>query len=386
MELLASLEEIVSATDQVEVGQRIENLTAGRTTRDVELEAAMRRFLALSPADQLRAFEQMRDYLGTGAPALTKADQQIEERAASLAALARVVDHLGLNGKAPTTDQFDAAARELQLGWTSGKIVRIWGRWRFACAVLRGDRPRRTAAQQALRDRSVGFARSREDYMTAVRRWLATKPAKFRSSDYDTWAREYNDQLAAGEIAVPGHSTIREGLALAWPDVVAVGRGEISVDEAERKTRSKHADWSVGPHDFVGQLTGAQILKVGTSRFQRLSHRPGFPTAVMILDKGTRTNRTWLRGDLEMYRDTGKAPRRKENGLRFCYYRAQELAPLLGVRRGTLTDSKMRNVPPPTGRVAGICYWLKRDADRWIRENKALIEDRLARPSLRRVN
>jgi hypothetical protein len=356
-----------------------------RTTRDVELESAMRRFFDLPPADQLRAFERMCDYLGAGAPKLTKADKQIEDRAASLVALARVVDHLGLDGSAPTTAQFDRVAREFELGWTSAKIVRVWGRWRFACAVLLGDRPRRTAAQQALRDRSVGFARSREDYLTAVRLWLATKPAKFRSSDYDLWAREYNDLLADDEIAVPGHSTIREGLALSWPDVVAVGRGEMSVDEAERKTRSPHADWSVGPHDLVGQLTGAQILKLGTSQFQRFSRQPGFPTAVLIFNKGTRPVRTWLRGDLEMYRDTGKAPAREENGLRFCYYRAQELAPLLGVRRGTLTD-KTQNVPPPTGRVAGICYWLKRDADRWIRENKALIELRVARPSLRRVN
>ncbi len=251
--------------------------------------------------------------------------------------------------------------------------------------MLRGDRPRRTAAQRALRDRSVGFARSREDYLTAVRLWLETKPAKFRSSDYDLWAREYNDQLADDEIAAPGHSTIREGLALSWPDVVAVGRGEISVSEAERKTRSPHADWSVGPHDLVGQLTGAQIVNVGTSQFQRFSRQQSFPAAVLIFDKGTRPVRTWLRGDLEMYRDTGKAPRREENGLRPCYYLAQELAPLLGVRRGTLTD-KTQNVPPPTGRAAGVCYWLKRDADRWIRENRALIEGRLARRSLQRNN
>jgi len=40
--------------------------------------------------------------------------------------------------------------------------------------------------------------------------------------------------------------------------------------------------------------------------------------------------------------------------------------------------------PPPTGRVGGFLYWLRRDADRWTRENKELVERRFARGPLTR--
>jgi hypothetical protein len=57
----------------------------------------------------------------------------------------------------------------------------------------------------------------------------------------------------------------------------------------------------------------------------------------------------------------------------------------VGVRPVSLVDKKSaRNLPPPTGRVGGIVYWLKRDADRWIRDNKDLVERRLARGPIKR--
>ena len=51
-----------------------------------ELEAAMQRFFALAPADQLRAYEQMREYLSAAAKE-TKADRDLRERIEALEAI-----------------------------------------------------------------------------------------------------------------------------------------------------------------------------------------------------------------------------------------------------------------------------------------------------------
>lgn len=361
------------------MGQRIEDPSRRRSPRDTELETAMRRFFELSAADQLRAFEQMRDYLGAGASLPTKVNREIEQRAESLVALARVAEHLGLNGDAPTAEQFDQVAGKLKLGWTSGKVIRAWARWRFACDALRGGRTRPTATQQSLRHRSIGIKRNREDYLTAVRLWLVTNPPLVRAADYDAWAQEYNDALEDGELPVLKTAAIRLALALSWKDIVRVGRGEVDFDQAEKRSISDRGDWTNGPHDLVGQLSGAQILKISANRFEYMSQRPGFPTPAATF--GSRRNvRAWLREDLEVYRETGKARKRKRNGLRSRYYGTFELAPLVGVAPARLVDKRSDGyVPPPTGRVGGIAYWLKRDADRWIRDHKDLAERRLAR-------
>lgn len=66
----------------------------------------------------------------------------------------------------------------------------------------------------------------------------------------------------------------------------------------------------------------------------------------------TNVTRIHLRPDLEVYRQTGKAPQRKENGLRSRYYTVPELAPLLGVGRVTLGDRDRACRRPPDGLVA----------------------------------
>lgn len=366
------------------MSQRIEDPKQRRSPRDTELETAMRRFFALSAADQLRAFEQIRDYLAAGAPAATRADREIGQRADSLAALTRVAEYLELNGTAPTTEQFDDVARKLRLGWTSGKVVRVWGRWRFACEALVGAKPRLTAAQRSLRHRNSGLKRSHEDYLTAVRLWLATAPSLLRVADYNAWAAEHNEGLNDDEPPVPKAHTARSALALSWLDVLRVANGEVALDEVEKWTASKHADWTSGPHDFVGQLSGAQILKVSANHFHNLSHKTGFPTPVAIF-AGRRHARVWLREDLETYRETGAAPKRKRDSLRHLYYGTTELAPLVGLTRPSLSHKRRGvGVPATTGRVGGFIYWLKRDADRWIRENRELVERRLSSHPIKR--
>lgn len=356
------------------VGQR-----KRRSARDAELDAVMQRFFDLSAGDQLRAFERAREFLGGGAPVETRADREITRRSDSLAALTRVADHLGLNGRAPTVKEFDRVAVALGLEWTARRVGHVWGRWRFACDALLGERPRLTAEQQALRHRFSGRKRSADDYLTALRLWAATNPPLARAADYNVWVRQHNDQLVDAELPLPHAATIRSSLAIRWIDALRIGRGEITVEQAATRTISPRKDWTSGPHNLVGLKSAAQILRVGEGHCDYLSWQPGFPTPVAIFSHG-RAVRAWLRPDVERFRETGKAPTRKRDGLRSRYYNTFELAPLVGLTPVSLIDKRLGDLAPtPTGRVGGIVYWLKRDADRWIRENKDLIEQRQAR-------
>lgn len=347
--------------------------------RDAELDIVMQRFFALSAADQLRAYEGLRDYLGADVPMETKADRQINRRADSLAAVAQVADHLGLEGRAPTVKQFDSVARELGLSWTARTVGEAWGRWRFACDAHLGEPPRLTASQRSLRRRLSGVKRSHDDYLTAVRLWLATDPPLERPDDYDAWAREHNNGfLQDGELPVPGATAIRYALALAWRDAVRVGRGEASLDEVSKLSTAPRDDWTKGPHDLISLISAARVLGISMGSCLHRSFRPEFPTPVAHFSV-KRQVRAWLRGDIEIYRDTGVAPKRQLNGLRGRYYGTEELAALTGVAPVSLSTARGYNAPRATGRVGGCVYWLKKDADRWIRQNKELIERRLAR-------
>jgi hypothetical protein len=336
----------------------------------------MRRFFALPAADQLRGFEQMRDFLGASAPVQTDADRQSERERESLAALEQVRDHLGLNGRAPTVKEFDRAARELGLAWTGRKVGEAWGRYRFACDALLGGMRRLSAAQLSLRHLFSGRKREAEDYVTALRLWAATNPPLARLRDYNAWGREYNDSLGDGDLPVPLGQAIRNALAISWLDALAIGRGSLTLEDAtRRRTLSRkysRNDWTTGPHDLVSLISVAQILELAEYHCVYRSNQPAFPTPVAIFG-GRRKIRAWLREDVERYRDTGKAPRRRLNGLRSQYYGASELEPLVCVK--AITNKRPLD-PEPTGRVGGVYYWLKRDADRWIRKNAKLIERR----------
>jgi hypothetical protein len=336
--------------DSTHVSKHIDKPPERPSALEAELNALMRQFFSLSAADQLRALERIRDFLGASAPMETEVDRQAKRESESLAALEQVRDHLGLNGRAPTVKEFDRVARELELGWTARKVGEVWGRYRFACGTLLGEPRRLSPAQRSLRSLMSGRKRKTKDCVNALRLWAATDPPLARATDYDAWAREHNDSLADGELPVPTAGTIHLSLAISWSDALPIGRGDLKLDDAAKRTSSTYEDWCNGPHDFIGVRSAAQILGVSEGRCAYLTHKPGFPTPAAIF--GRRKVRAWLRKDIESYRDTGKAPRRRWNELRSQYYDTLELMPLVGLGM-TAINNGISKSPRPTGRVVG---------------------------------
>ena len=113
-----------------------------------ELETVLRRFGDLTTRAQLRAFEVIREYLGEEIKE-TAADREVSDRKAALEAIRQVAAELGLpEGQAPTSPQFDEVSKRLGIGWSASRVVRAWGRWRFACEAFMGTASARARAKR----------------------------------------------------------------------------------------------------------------------------------------------------------------------------------------------------------------------------------------------
>jgi predicted DNA-binding transcriptional regulator AlpA len=324
----------------------------------------MRRFLALQLADQLRAYEQMREYLSAAARE-TKADRELRDRIEALDAIRKVADHLGLpEQKAPTADQFNEHAPAVAPGWNVSKVGRAWGSWRFACDVHRGERPRLSARQRGLQAKVSGRTRTREEHLTSVRRWLATNPPRERVVDYEAWRREANANLAEGELPLPAYMTMWLELPIVWADRKRVARGEMEPEEARLAKTSRQADFTRGPHEFVSIPWIARRQHLTMEQANRQSHRPEFPRSVLRLSR----TRLWLREDVDAYAEGRAFPAREPGELQHLYLSSAETAELIGLRHASLRNPRTV-IPEPAGRVGHHPYWLREEVEQWMREH-----------------
>lgn len=214
----------------------------GYPRRQTELEAAFARFVALSYSDQLDLRARVEEHLRLSQTAGAQPDDVYAKRQDTLACLRQVRAHLGLES-GPTYPQYLEASRELKLPWSGQQIQRLWVRWQDAINALESGRPPRSAAARSFAKAQVGRKRSREEYWSAVRRWLATDPPRDFGVDYDDWAREHN--ASADGDAVPRRNTIVAALVLPWREVLAIGRDEKTADVVVVDRRAKR-DWSQG--------------------------------------------------------------------------------------------------------------------------------------------
>ncbi len=126
------------------------------------------------------AYEAIREYLVAGGKS-APADAQLDERGQALKVMRTVIEHYGLDDpRKLEMKQSDDAPEEVREGWRSGRVIRVWARWKFACQALAGSKP-----QRAVKSKAGAAGLRTGDYIAGVREWLTTKPPKLIVRDYD---------------------------------------------------------------------------------------------------------------------------------------------------------------------------------------------------------
>ena len=234
-----------------------------------DLKAFVRRFDELTQADQLAAYELIRDFL-VGDGRLEAGDPILEARFEALSAMRRVLAHYGIEDPRKLgAKQFDAAPEDVRIGWRSGQIIRVWAKWRFAqTELIGGRRARPTLRQRAVlrgakdhRPATAGV----DEWLGGVRAWLATKPPRIRTRDYEEWERDENHRrIRDGLQPWPSLKTMKSALDLSWEEVLRVARREAEVSEL-----SKMPVIEIAPYDPGEVVTRAEIeMATGLTRSQ----------------------------------------------------------------------------------------------------------------------
>lgn len=331
--------------------------------RSSRAQALLRSFLELPTAEQLELYGLIGDHLGAEI-----ADRSLDRalrRAEGLKAMQRVYAHLKLpEGTAPKAREFDRAARELGLDVTARRVGMAFGRWRFAQDVFLGrDEPRQTPEESAIRR---ALARpgtlSNEERLDGVRAWLKTEPVVLSLSAFSRWRRQENRRRhRSGETMIPGAVATREALALSWPLVVRVARGELSLEDAREQHRRRVLEGGLGgPHDLVGIQ---EVLELATGSFTISTLHSwiangSFPVPVVVIQN----RRLWIRSDVEAFLDDKPFPSRTENELGNLYFNSEEIARRFGLRADA---NLVRRLPPPTVHRSRRRLWLRSEVESW---------------------
>lgn len=335
-----------------------------------ELDELMRRFSELARCDQLEFCSLLRSYMAVDHSLLD--DERLRQHE-TISCIRQAMEHLGID-VSPTVAQYDQTARELDLDWSSHRIIRLWGSWSHAAGVATGGRLPATAQQRAFISRfdaRTGF--EREEHFAAVRQWLATRPALETHNAYDEFAREYNYKLEEGELPLPRYATVIHSLCLSWRDVVAVAKGELDHAEAVKETVLKR-DWSRGPHNLIGLGTVALLTGKSRSTATWPTQAGDFPRPALVLGG----HRIWLYEELTAYLAGERHPLLGANRLHDQYLSNEEAASIAGVSPNTLLG-RLAEKLPPVGRAAGRSYWLPSEVEAYAKANAAAIERRRAR-------
>lgn len=330
-----------------------------------ELAAAVDRVLRLPEETQYRVLEAIAASLGSTLRALpVSANEELGERAEALTAIRRAAALLGKrDGAWPTTKEFDALGDELD-GWTSRRVNRAWGRWKFAIKALDGGRVRLTPAQRSAASKAAGRRGRFDAPVSCVGRWLETSPVDKTRDGYIEWSGRYNEAAGEDDLLMLSPRAMNDALGIPWRETVRVASGEISLAEATRSQPDKRTTWTSGPHDFVSSTEIAVILGRPRERVYKAMLRHDFPAHVATFGRV----RVWLRSDIEAYRDGRPFPVRGANELRAAYLDARELAELLRIQPGSIRHPDTAT-PPMTGVVARASYWLISDVEEWLLSN-----------------
>jgi predicted DNA-binding transcriptional regulator AlpA len=333
--------------------------SGARARLPLSAAALLLEFGEMTDAEQLQVYAAILDYLNSGGQAI-EPDEQMSARLGALDALTRVVAHLGLeDARALEAKRFDAVPSEVRNGWSSQRVLRAWGTWNFAKEAAAGGKTRPTARQRALTKAAAKMRLLTDslqaDYIVGVRVWLAADPPLCEYRAYDEWRKEQNLTRLKGEVPYPSFQSISKRHGLVWKAILAVARGEITLDDAQARLRTRQADVT-GDHDLVSTREIVAITGMHGSTLQSRMAESGFPVPVLVIVD----RRYWLREDIEAYRDGKPVPIRKHNELEGIYIDAVEASEILGVSRAYLTHPGL--LPDPVFKSAHQ-LWRRADVE-----------------------
>jgi predicted DNA-binding transcriptional regulator AlpA len=328
------------------------------------------RFWALPYADQLEFVGRLEEALPIERSLMT--DELVQQRE-TLTCLRAAMRHLGLE-RPLTVKEYQVAQGELGLAWSSQRILRLWRSFEHAARAAAGGRlPRTWQYRDFLRQHLRGKpARTREEYLWALRTWLATSPPTETAAGYNAFAREHNLTLGKGELPLPFGGTMVNVLALPFSELVAIARGDKEYPAAARARRDD-ADWSRGPDDLISIRTIA--LMSGRSKAAAVPFVLGsdFPPPVIDLPAG----RVWLRDEVHAYLAGEWQEPQPPNRLRHSYMTAGEVAERLGFSRNSV--AKTPRFPRAVARVGRCKLWLRSEVEEYAATNALEIKRRRER-------
>lgn len=293
---------------------------------------------------------------------------QAEGRREALEMLLVVAEHLGLPaGEAPTMAQFDQAAGELELGWSSLRVIRAWERWRLAVEVFKGER----SAGLVGRDFHIAQdqRKNQEEPIRGVKRWLASRPQHETASVYDQFAKAHNARKPSPDKRLRLSKSVSRALRLRWPNVIAVARGEISLTAAREQELAELLPKANNANAILGLSGASRLLKRSEGAVRSASEQSRhFPVPVAVIG----SQRAWLYDDLKLYKRGLTCPKRSKGELQYLYMDETELRTRLKLSsaafRRRVKEKRWDLVPRPEGAIAvGVLYWLRRSVEDWLR-------------------
>ena len=335
--------------------------TNASPTRSLAARDLLERFLALPAQEQFAHAQAVQEHLDASADGSTTYRlTKLAAQTAALDAMRAVADALGLEpGTAPTSTQFRETAPVAAPGVTINRVIRAFGRWRFARDVYEGHRP--AAVHSARRLRRTQPGTTVEAAISDVQKWLASKPISHLTTLYDAWVEKQKAGRGAGERVPLSRGGLSSLLGLTWELVLAVAENRMTLAEAQAATsnagslREREPD-NFGPDDLIPVRVIAEMLggvTIGT--VQKRMRRQGFPPPAL----STSRLRLWRRSDVELTLADQPVPERTPNDLRQKYLEAHEVSALFGIRRENLKRSP--RVPHPVMTISGFGFWLRDD-------------------------
>lgn len=346
--------------------------------------------------------------------------RELTQRAEALDAMRATIEHLGLTpGQQLETREYERARKELGLNISAAAIIRRWGAWREAISVLAGERARTTERQRAHWRAINNSARTHEQHLAGIKRWLDSEPEHNTKSAYDNWALD--DENHPEQAPPVTADAITDALALPWKTVLAVVKGKQALPAAQQ-ARLRTLRQEGGPLKLVGVVYIALLYKQSERAAHKLVLDEGFPVPVAYTTMNKR--RVWYQRDIDAHYAGKRVPKRKLFEAQDKIILSEELRAQLGLpvseyqrivqqaQRGYLPQNRRRAnlgrkqdqmrgeykdgdrrgqkrgennktrkrsedyedaenlLPKPAGRVNHAHYWLRADIQTWLERHE----------------